>query len=249
MADDVRNVWFPFGGVRSDDEPVCFCFHHAGGSAAAFRNWARMPGLRFVPVELAGRGMRIREKPVSDFGLLLDALGMELSRWAANRPFYLFGHSMGALLAFAAADILEHRYGCVAQKLVVAGRHAPQDDLPSEFKSSMGIQALETELVRVGGTPQAVLDNRELMDFMLPMIMMDYQLIESYVYNGAVISAPIVAHGGDRDPDAGAALMLRWQGVTHGTFRYSAFSGDHFFLHQMGPAYPERLRLDLLSGN
>src|ERR1041385_982226 len=98
------NLWFP--NVRSDSRVKLrlFCFPYAGGGTNIYRSWAAKlpPQVDVCPVQLPGRGHRIREASYTNVPTLTKALA-EAIRPFLNQPFAFFGHSMGAILAFELA--------------------------------------------------------------------------------------------------------------------------------------------------
>ncbi|WP_312203353.1 thioesterase II family protein [Anaerospora hongkongensis] len=243
------NRWFPFTrNQESKKTTKVFCFHYAGGSSAIFKHWAvsRLP-VEFIPVELPGRGARIGELCEENFDCLIEQLIPSLTAVINNRPFCFFGHSMGAMIAFETAYQLRQKYGVQPEKLIVAGRHAPHRPDLSFFKSHMDDEALIAELKRLQGTPPEILENKEFIRFLLPMIRSDYKLHESYAYRGQKLSIPIIAHAGKYDRDANAAIMQHWQQVTDGIFAIEEFNGNHFFVQDLGEAYLAELVREVLQ--
>ncbi|AJQ28945.1 MULTISPECIES: thioesterase II family protein [Pelosinus] len=239
----ITNNWFPFARNRDIKKTNrVFCFHYAGGSSSIFKHWAvsRLP-VEFIPVELPGRGARISESCLENFDCLIEQMISSLITVIDNRPFYFFGHSMGAMIAFEAAYQLQGKYGVQPEKLIVAGRHAPHRPDLSLFKSHMSDETLIWELKRLNGTPREILENREIIQFLLPMIRSDYKLHESYNYQGQKLSIPIIAHAGKHDHEANAAVMQHWQQVTDGAFAIKEFDGNHFFVQNLGEEYLSEL--------
>jgi len=245
------NPWFPFGIRKDRSRPLLFCFHYAGGSSTIFRHWVALRStVDIVPVELPGRGTRMAEPHPQRFDELIEALLAALAPEVEGREFCLFGHSMGAAIAFDAACRLEREYGFRTAKLIVAGRHAPHRPDPSPFSSDMDDEALVRELQRLGGTPPDILENEELLRYLLPMIRSDYRLHESFVYRRQLLMAPIVAHSGTGDRDASEEEMRHWSEVTDAEFAIRSFEGNHFFVQRLGDAYlNELLRLAAMPGN
>ncbi|UHA73200.1 thioesterase II family protein [Paenibacillus sp. 481] len=236
---EMTNKWFPFGCQRDIDKEIrVFCFHFAGGSSAAFKHWTT-PNLpvEFIPVELPGRGVRISEACMENFDDLIEQLMANLIKVLDYRRFHFFGHSMGAVIAFEAAYQLQDKFGILPEQLIVAGRHAPHHPDPSLFQSYMSDEALIAEIKRLDGTPKEILENREVMQFLLPMIRSDYKLHESYNYRGNKLNIPIIAHAGTDDPEADASLMQHWSEVTDGTFELQQFAGNHFFVQNLRDVY------------
>ncbi|CQR73884.1 Linear gramicidin dehydrogenase LgrE [Sporomusa ovata DSM 2662] len=238
----ITNNWFPFGYNRDSKKARVFCFHYAGGSAAAFKHWTiSCLTVEFIPVELPGKGTRISEPCFEKFDCLIEELLSGLMTAINNRPFYFFGHSMGAIIAFEAAYQLKCKYGIQPEKLIVAGRHAPHHPDPSMFKSHMDDEALIGELKRLNGTPREIMENKEILQFLLPIIRSDYRLHESYCYRGQKLNLPIIAHAGKRDYEANAAIMKYWNEVTDGPFALKEFDGNHFFVQNLGEEYLSEL--------
>ena len=79
------------------------CVPYAGGGAAVFRHWPALlpPTLAVSAIRLPGRESRIGEPPLADIGQMVTAAADDLAAdTATGRPYALFGHSFGALVAF-----------------------------------------------------------------------------------------------------------------------------------------------------
>lgn len=216
-----------------EERPVMnvFCFHHAGGTAASYRKWttALLP-VRIICVELMGKGTRRSEPFMGNSRQLAQILARQVVIKTGSAPFCLYGHSMGAALAFEVCCNIEKNYGKKPEKLIVAGRQAPQDENLSEFKTYMDDQALIDELRRYGLTPEEVLENEQFMNYYLPEIRRDYELSESFSYHGEITKVPVIAHAASKDAGADKQRMRRWKEVTANRFEVREFEGSHFFV-------------------
>ncbi len=243
MEKKLEERWFPFSTYALDDieHKKIFCFHHAGGSASVYRKWTlEKKKMNFICVELPGKGTRRRETFVGDFKKLQEPLCESIVKVTQGKPFILFGHSMGAAMAFYVANYLQNKYNIHPEKLIAAGRQAPQDEDPGEFKTYMGDDALIRELKKYNATPKEILENKELLQFILPEVRKDYTLNESLIYNGERIDTPIYINCGSKDIGATSAIMQHWQSVTTKEFKEKEFEGDHFFVLN-SEQYPEYL--------
>lgn len=243
MEKNIEERWFPFTTypLNDDEHEKIFCFHHAGGSASVYRKWTlAKENVNFVCVELPGKGTRRRELFISDFRELLPSLCESLVKVCNGKSFSLFGHSMGAAMAFYVANYLQEKYGVIPNKLIAAGRQAPQDEDPGEFKSYMGDDCLIRELEKYKATPKEILENKELLQFVLPEVRKDYKLNESLVYHGERVNAPIYINSGTEDIGATREIMERWQAVTTRELHEKTFAGDHFFVLNSN-LYPQYL--------
>lgn len=226
--------WLEIQGKEiTGTRPVVFCFHHAGGNANVYREWKQCNTVDFVTMELPGHGSRIMEPPVKRIDSAAQEMAegiLELMYQKKFNEFALFGHSLGAILAYKVADILMTERNVFPKSLHVAGRHAPQDEDPSPYRVSQGVDALESELREIGQTPEEVLNNDEFREFFLPMIYSDYAMSESYCYKGRPLDIPLYAYCGNEDSYANKEHMKRWEKATTGPFSIQEFTGNHFFV-------------------
>lgn len=227
--------WFPYNLKKSYKPYKVFCFHHAGGSVSIFRNWLKFnPLVEIVPVEIPGRSIRIKESCITNFDELIKETSQAIVTQNSNdnRPTFIYGHSLGGIIAFQTTYVLRNSYNMDIKKLIVAGRHAPMDKDPVTYRSYMGIEKLKNELLRIGATPKALIENSDFAKIMLPMIFNDYKLHESYKYHGEVLDIPIVALSGKYDTDADFNHMKNWSKVTSSNFKQIEFKGGHFFPYE-----------------
>ena len=176
------NRWFSARDLSRPCAVRLFCLPHAGSGATSYYRWRRvLPGsVAVCPVMLPGREMRLAEPSLPDAGALADAL-MAASADVLDRPYAIFGHSMGALLAYewtvriAAAGLP----GPV--RLFASGRNAPQIPYTHAVLHRLGeedfVEALRT---RYGGLPEGFLADPEMREVFLPILRADLRLVETY---------------------------------------------------------------------
>lgn len=210
-----------------------FCFPYSGASASAFYSWVNSlpPAIEVCPVELPGRGARLMEPLCAQLPPLIEATAEGLLP-ALDKPFALFGHSMGALVSFELARHLRRRYKIEPVHLFVSGHGAPQlpDDEPP-------IHALpEAEFIArvrgLNGTPDEIWQHPELRDLLIPILRADFSVCETYqFYPDEPLRHPISALAGLDDPYVSREQMEGWREQTTGAFSVRMFPGDHFYLH------------------
>ncbi len=226
--------WFPFSTYDPDNDPSeekIICFHHAGGSASVYRSWTLDKNrYNILCTELPGKGTRTGEEYITDINELLEPLCRAVIDAAGDGKYSFFGHSMGAGIAFYACSYLTHKYGKPPSRLIVAGRQPPDVENPGEFKSSMDDEALINEIRRYGATPEEVLENKELMDIIIPRIRKDYELNDTLVYSGEILEVPVIAHSALEDDGAQPEIMKHWADYTTASFRLRSFKGNHFWI-------------------
>ncbi len=210
-----------------------FCFPYAGGGALSFRTWPNgLPTtVEVCAVELPGRGTRMRLAPFTRLEPLVEALAQALLPYL-DKPFALFGHSMGGLVSFELARLLRREYGLLPVHLFVSGRRAPQVPDPDPPIHALPEPAFKEELRRLNGTPEAVLENKELMQLLIPILRADFAVLETYVYaTEPPLECPITAFGGLQDCKVSCDRLEAWRNQTSASFALQMLPGDHFFLN------------------
>jgi medium-chain acyl-[acyl-carrier-protein] hydrolase len=239
---ELNSPWFVKHRSRPGGVLRLFCFPYAGGGALAYHQWWRElpPEIDVVPVELPGRGHRMREPARRSFPGLISEIEAAISPHL-DIDFALFGHSMGATIAFELVRQLRRRGLPQPRLLIVSGRRAPQ--LPADDPPTYNLPEAEfiAELHKLNGTPKEVLDSQELMSLMLPLLRADFELIQTYQFTpDAPLSCPISAYGGTEDSELPRNRLLPWREQTTGEFSLRMLTGDHFFLRS---SQTELLRL------
>ncbi|MDO4717363.1 MAG: alpha/beta fold hydrolase [Propionibacteriaceae bacterium] len=241
MPTITRRGNFPFV-VEPASGRLVFCFHHAGGNASAYRDWVGAnPRVYAVPVELPGKATRIRERWIGDFSLLTQQLAAEVSQFAGEEEIVLYGHSMGAALAYQTAACLQESHRRDVHAVIVAARQAPGETIDGEYHSSMGLEALRKELESVGGTPAEILANDDIMALLLDGIRRDYALHEDFDHTSTILSCPILAFAGAEDPTLAPQRLDRWSQFTSSRFELEVVEGGHFFWMDAPGGFLDRL--------
>ena len=224
--------WIAGGPGRRADAPVrLLCFAHAGGGGGFFRPWAAaLPGVDVCPVVLPGRESRLREHPYTRVSDLLPAL-VDGVVPHLDRPYALFGHSLGAVLAYELARRLSHGPAAPPVCLVVSGRRPPHAARQEPELRHLDDDAFVTEVARLGGIPDEVLRQPDLLRLFVPAMRADFTLNETYLpLPGPPLEIQVAALTGDRDPRVTPEEIDGWREVTRGPFTRRVFEGDHFYL-------------------
>lgn len=213
-----------------------FCFPYAGGAASVYRTWQQhLPAeIEVCAVQLPGRENRIREQPFTDVGTLVQALIPHLLPYL-DKPFALFGHSMGSLIAYELAQQLHQQSGRRPTYLLVSGRRAPFLPEPEALLHTLpSDEAFLTELQqRYQNLPTVLFEDAELRDLFVPLLRADFALVERYLGTAKPpLPCPIVAFGGEADSRASRAELMAWQELTQSDFALHLLPGGHFYLNQ-----------------
>lgn len=221
--------------VQSESVPRLLCYPYAGGGAGVYRGWDAPAAdrLAIVAGQLPGRERRYREPLHRRMEPLVEGLVDDLVAGGGavfDGPYAVFGHSMGGLVAFELARTVRRR-GLPGPVLVVASGVEAPDWPPSEPPLHLLDDAAFTERIReMGGTPQEVLDNPELMRVVLPILRADCEVCETYAPAAEPpLDCPILAFDGDRDDLTDTDGVEHWRHHTSGRFRRVTYEGEHFF--------------------
>ncbi|GAB2331678.1 thioesterase domain-containing protein [Streptomyces griseoincarnatus] len=209
-----------------------FVLHHAGGSHVLYRHWpAGLPDTWDVRLlDAPGHGFLLDQPQIADAGLLADFLLRHIEP-ELNRPYALFGHSMGALLAY---EITRRAVGRGLPWPVwvgVSARPAPQLVLPGRRYHALPGGELRERLKDLGGTPDSVFDDPGLWDLFEPVIRGDLRLVETWRHTAGAGPLPVAlsAYAGAEDRHASPARMAGWDEHSEHFLGLRSFDGGHFY--------------------
>jgi len=208
-------------------------FPHAGAGPSFFAGWRNLatPGLDVAPVGLPGREKRFAEEPleyVSD--AVEDALPQIRAQAGGYHGVCLFGHSLGALLAYETACRLAADADVPVMALVVSGSAGPahRHDLGATgLPDGAFLDAVE----RATGYRHEALDDPDLRELLLPALRADIAMHERYRSTGpTVLHVPVLAVRGAEDHLIDAEMLGQWRAVTTGGFDARSLPGGHMYL-------------------
>ncbi|MFD2645655.1 thioesterase II family protein [Pseudomonas japonica] len=208
-----------------------FCFPNAGGTTARYIAWKkRLPAsVQVVPLEYPGRGMKSAVPLCRDLKALLATLVEEIAPQLAA-PYYFFGHSMGATVAFELGRQLQARGYPLPKALIISGRRAPHirvQDLLHRLPDRQLVEALQA----FDGIPAPLLERPDVLNHFLPIIRADLEALETWQPgSGEKLRCDLYLFGGTHDPLAPTADLVAWRAHVEGSTRINLFPGGHFYL-------------------
>jgi amino acid adenylation domain-containing protein len=220
---------------------LIFC--SAGTGVASYQAVAKqVTRLQVYAVELPGRGRRAHETAVSRFGPLFDSILPDITRWAEkHHRFFLWGDSLGAVLAYEFACRLEQSSTTSVMGLFVSGNAGPavasaelgigetvqlprgpcssafemdEEDWKQFLLLSSGSDGTSGELARI-------LDDPALAPGVIGPVRADCLAYESYHLSKTVrLSMPIFTMCGANDCIATPQVLKTWKDVAKGRIEH-----------------------------
>lgn len=210
-----------------------FCFPYAGVGPSVYRPWlAALPAhIEAKVIQLPGREGRWREPALTSIPDIADRVARAIVPHL-QPPFVFYGHSLGALLSFEVTRRLRAAGHALPRHLFVGAHRGPQLPNPHSAIGHLPDDGFIAEVrKRYDGIPQAVLDNPELLELMLPCLRADFNAFETYEYRAEPpLDIPISAFGGDQDGYVKTHEVAGWREQTTGRFRMRVIPGNHFFM-------------------
>ncbi|MEO6703312.1 MAG: thioesterase domain-containing protein [Jatrophihabitantaceae bacterium] len=211
-----------------------FCFSYAGGSPSAFRGWqAELPGVQVVPILLPGRCTRLTEQPCAEsaiaVGEISAAIAASMEAGHCDR-YAMFGHSMGALLAYQTAVQLR-RGGRRRPAHLFVSASRPPHQYGQQARHQWSDDELRSLVRELGGqTAQGPLAD-EFLQRRLPALRADLSICDTYRWRPEPpLDCPMTAFAGTADPIANPEQVLGWREYTSRSFVARTVEDDHFFL-------------------
>lgn len=232
----VKTHWFRVIKTGESIRRRVFCLPHAGGSAGYFRQWqdAVPAHTELIAVQYPGREERLNHLCIDNMEDMVSALFTQFLENPSllREPFVIFGHSMGASIAYELTLKLLDAGLKLPKTLIASATDAPGYANPTHFHlSSDG--ALIQEIVRLNPSLSFLQEHEELLQVILPSLRADYKLIESYGKRNEKrppLPLPIIKLIGEDDDELSRKDALLWRNQTSAAFSLRVFQGGHFYL-------------------
>ncbi|QXF35490.1 thioesterase [Photorhabdus luminescens] len=222
-----------------------YLIHHAGGSHMLYRPWSHLlPGwIKCIALELPGRGMGFGEPLPESMEQVIELF---LNQIQTDKPFAIFGHSMGGLIAYELTLRLQN-LGLSPVWLGISAFKPPHlKNKENLSRASFNDDQLTEYLEKLGGSKDFC-EDRVVMKMMLDIVRSDFRIIESWRMSDAKISDKTTVHSfsGLYDVAVTPQMISSWQDYINGKFLHSTFDGDHFYLNSFPSSLINKIASDL----
>lgn len=214
----------------SNAKITLFALPFAGGSKYSYNilKNAMPESIVFFPIELPGRGTRMRDALLSNIHDLVDDIYKQIKD-DLHQPYALYGHSMGTALVYLLTRRIIKENKPAPSHLIVSGRGAPSCK-NDKIRHLMPKDQFKDELIALGGIPAELIEDEGVMDFLEPILRSDFQAIETYQYTSAnPLHIPITVLMGKDDTPTMKDIM-QWQLETAIPINIHQYPGGHFFI-------------------
>lgn len=209
-----------------------FCFHHSGGGASMYFPWVAhlSPYIEMVAIQLPGRENRFSEALNNNLQDIVAELSKNFAIYK-DKPFFVFGHSLGALVSFELVKAIYKSYSLFPCHMIVSGSKAPHLPFRMTHLSQLDDNSLKEELKVYGGIDDDIFTNNEIFELFAPIIRSDFSIYEHYKYlETKPFPHDILALSGTEDQTVTVQEILSWEKYTEGNFEHIPFLGKHFFI-------------------
>lgn len=209
------------------------CLPFAGAGASFFKEWARdVPeGLTILPIQLPGREERFAEPPHLDAAVVADeACSWVMEQVGDSARVALFGHSLGAVLAYE----LAHRLAAVRSSgpahLFVSGSPGPWNGRQNQI-TALDDERFLAQVRAFAGYSHSALEHPEMRELLLPVLRADVEMHESYrPASDRPLTVPITSLRGREDGLVDAEQAAQWERATTRAFSTAEIDGGHMYL-------------------
>lgn len=218
------------------ERTTLLCVPFAGAGASFFHPWRALSAGRWrvVAFEPPGRERRMLDTPYRN---VVEAAKNEIDDIAATlgegARVVVFGHSLGAVLAYEFVHLLSTR-DVQVQRLVVSGSPGPWTQ---RGRRATGLPDEEffARVEEFAGFRHEALDHPEMRELILPVLRADCEMHENYVPStDEPVQVPICSLRGTSDGLVTAEEAQQWRDATTDEFSYAELPGDHMYLTDSG---------------
>lgn len=216
------------------DKIKLFCLPYAGGSAVIYLKLKRYlnNNIELVPIELAGRGKRYNELLYEDMDEAVNDIFNVVKNEIHNYKYAVLGYSMGTIISYELIKkIIEEKLDGPEHVFFAAKEPMYMETKEKSIHKLIDNEFIN-EIVKLGGIPKEILEQKGILDFFLPILRADYRIVELYKDTSEItdLGCDITALGGKKD-NITEEKMYAWREYTTKRFKLHMFEGGHFFIN------------------
>lgn len=208
------------------------CLPFAGAGASFFNEWQGLhESIAIHAVQLPGREKRFLEEPHVHVQRAADEVAARLKQESRRDvPTVIFGHSLGAVLAFEVTKQVEAAELYPALALVASGSPDPWTQRNSRASDLTDDDAFIAKVAEFSGYAHEALEDPLMRELLLPALRADVRMHEDYrPTNNDSLRVPVLTVRGNDDSLVAREQVERWSKATKSSVRHAELSGGHMY--------------------
>ena len=214
---------------------ILFCLPYAGGSKVAYFNWKKLldKSIKLYPIELKGRGERYGEGYYKNVNEAVEDIYSLIEDKIEKEDYAIWGHSMGSILAYELYHKIDKLNARKPKHIFFSGHEAPNVKTKKEISALLPDYEFMKKVIELGGTPEELINNRELLELYVPILKNDFRILENYNYEnrGNKIQCDTSILNGKQD-SIDIKDIFAWENHVSKGIKIYNLDGNHFFINQ-----------------
>ncbi|MDB5086621.1 MAG: Surfactin synthase thioesterase subunit [Mucilaginibacter sp.] len=214
----------------------------AGGNSYSYNFLkALLPGnIHLETLEYPGRGKRSKTALVNQMDVLIDDLlpqYHEIVKEVNPGKVVVYGHSIGSVIGLTLIHVLNREKDLLKPEMAIFSGHGGPQLTPKRMLSSLPSRELIAYFESIGSLQKEIVNDAELIDYILPILRNDLVLYENYtpVYENK-LTIPLAVINGKQDNILQKDID-GWQFETTVQVEFYQMEGHHFFMSQFSAAF------------
>jgi surfactin synthase thioesterase subunit len=211
-----------------------FCLPYAGSSSSIFYKWMKYVNefIEIVPIDYRGHGIRSKEPLCEDMEEMVNDIYDLIYDEIHDGEYAIFGHSIGTVITYELVNKIMIHNEPMPIHIFLSGRLSPEHKCESVRIHDAAPEILESEIMKLGGTPKEVFENSELASLFIPILRSDCKILDEYNfrrYEKFPVNLSIFYSLNDIKTKGN---LYDWKEYSNGNTDFYQFEGNHFFIDQ-----------------
>ena len=226
-----KNKWFVKYRNEHSTALRLICLPYAGGSISTYANWINEVPERveIIAVLPPGRGVRFIEPPFDSMHTLVDSLFSALTPMLTE-PYVIFGHSLGSWVGYELLKKIQASNLPLPHYFFASGARSPHLVKKKENIHALPDEQFKEKLKKLNGTPPSIIENHELMEFLMPVLRADFKIANDYCAAFDEVACPVTVIGGNNDAEISIEELHAWGALFAEPIEVEVVEGNHFFV-------------------